>query len=111
MIEARRSALARGFDEAKNPVEFAIAGIVSELGEMFHASRRKHFADRIIADELYAKLCEGKFDKELFESKIKDSFEDEIADAIIWLCNVAESRKVDLAKHIKLKQAYNATRS
>lgn len=48
--------------------------------------------------------------KELFEKNIKDSFEDEIADAVIRLFDLAGGLDISLDYHIYHKYRYNMTR-
>lgn len=45
-----------------------------------------------------------------FEHEIKDSYEDELADACIRLFDLAEKTGVDLTWHIQQKMIYNSTR-
>ena len=45
-----------------------------------------------------------------FQDYIKDSFEDEIADAVIRLFDLTEGFGIDLEKHIRMKLNYNKTR-
>jgi NTP pyrophosphatase (non-canonical NTP hydrolase) len=41
---------------------------------------------------------------------VKDTFEDELADAAIRIFDLAHSKGIDLQKHIEAKMRYNATR-
>jgi NTP pyrophosphatase (non-canonical NTP hydrolase) len=66
--------------------------IVSELGEACEALRTGMRQD-------------GK-NKEWY----KDSFEDELADAMIRICDLSESEGIDLEWQIKKKMKYNQTR-
>ena len=45
-----------------------------------------------------------------FEALVKDSVEDEIADAFIRLFDLCGFYGIDIEAHIKAKMAYNATR-
>ena len=45
-----------------------------------------------------------------FEMEVKSSFEDELADAIIRLLDLAGYKNIDIQKHIDLKLQYNKTR-
>ena len=44
------------------------------------------------------------------EKHIKDTIEDELADAFIRLLDTAEGWGIDLQEHVKLKMLYNAKR-
>ena len=48
--------------------------------------------------------------KNRFETEIKDTFEDEIADTVIRLLDLSEGLGIDLETHIRLKLQYNKTR-
>ncbi len=45
-----------------------------------------------------------------FEVAIKNSFEDELADVMIRVMDLAAFKGIDLEYHIKMKMAYNAMR-
>ena len=49
-------------------------------------------------------------EQEAFEHCIKDSFEDEITDAVIRLFDLAAGLNINLDKHIEAKLAYNRSR-
>lgn len=46
----------------------------------------------------------------VFGGNIKDTFEDELADAVIRIFDLAEHLNVDREYHIKAKMKYNLTR-
>ena len=46
----------------------------------------------------------------LFRSTIKDTFEDEIADAVIRLLDLSAGLNIDIEKHIEAKLKYNVSR-
>lgn len=80
--------------------------VVSELGEALEAHRKNHFA---MIDEFNKAITDGG--KILaFECIIKDTFEDELADAVIRICDMCAYLNIDLEKHIELKMRYNETR-
>ena len=47
---------------------------------------------------------------EHFEKTEKDTFQDELADAVIRILDLAEHFEIDLQAHIKAKHRYNTTR-
>jgi NTP pyrophosphatase (non-canonical NTP hydrolase) len=79
--------------------------IVSELGEACEALRKNI---RQQPEGYYTIDNKNK----LFKSKewIKDTFEDELADAVIRICDLAESEGIDLEWQIQKKLEYNKTR-
>lgn len=94
---------AKGFWDSERNVGELLMLITSELGEAMEAHRKGKFASKkyLILDSLAPQI---------FEEEIKDSFEDEIADAIIRLLDMCGGLGIDIEKHINLKVAYNATR-
>lgn len=46
----------------------------------------------------------------MFKKRVKDTFEDELADAVIRIMDLAEYMQIDLYKHILLKHWYNKQR-
>lgn len=84
--------------EAKNEMISAkLMLIVSELGEALEALRKGNLTKNI-----------NNFTN--FETEIKDTFEDEIADTIIRLLDLCGLLQIDIEKHIIAKMEYNKTR-
>ncbi len=80
-----------------------LALIHSEVSEALEACRRGKYAD------MASFKAEGKT-KEAFEKHVKDTFEDELADAVIRLTELAAVEGIDLEAHIRAKMDYNAAR-
>jgi len=81
--------------------------IVSELGEAMEANRK----GREAKTEAYeAGLLAEVDEKQLFESTIKESFQDEMADTMIRIFDLAGWLKIDLDWHLKEKMLYNSNR-
>lgn len=95
----------KGFYNEKPHVGVLLMLVVSELGEAMEAHRKGRFTD----------LCEPDL-KEVpptitdFEVRIKDTFEDEIADAVIRLLDLSAFLGIDLEWHINAKVNYNKAR-
>lgn len=96
---------------------------VSELAEAMEADRKDVFCqmerfDRIMKssriinnDPTYT----GEITADMawvvhFETCIKDTFEDELADTIIRILDLCGAMNIDIEKHIELKMKYNQTR-
>jgi NTP pyrophosphatase (non-canonical NTP hydrolase) len=83
--------------------------VTSELGEALEALREDHLA--IIPKKFTIKYLENETDWfEKFEKDIKNTFDDELADAIIRLLDLAEKMGIDMDWHIKAKMIYNSQR-
>lgn len=80
-----------------------LALIQSEVSEALEACRKNKHADM----QAFEKSAQTKAD---FEIYIKDSFEDELADALIRILELAAVHQIDIEKHVCAKMAYNAQR-
>lgn len=121
--QAHNTAKEKGFwDKPEWNLGEKLMLITSELGEALEADRKGKYAKKD-AFEVYlnriapqfsapASLDESKLKTyiEAFQSNIKDSFEDEMADAVIRIFDLAGKMNINLEYHIKHKMAYNATR-
>lgn len=112
--------LAKGFTE-KQPIATKLMLIVSELSEALEADRRNKHADFDRFGKVYDCGMEDLkgFDspnKEAaayaaaFRCSIKDTFEDEIADAFLRLMDLCGEYNIDIETHIKMKSEYNKLR-
>ena len=105
--EVHENAKNKGFWDNQRETGTLLMLCVSELAEAMEADRKDRYADL----ELIEKDKEDFIDfKWSFENSIKDTFEDELADAIIRILDICGSRGIDIDKHIELKMKYNATR-
>ena len=105
--EIHEYAISKGFWDKERETGTRLMLCVSELAEAMEADKKGLYADL----ELIEKDKENFIDfKWSFENSIKDTFEDELADAIIRILDICGSRGIDIDKHIELKMKYNATR-
>jgi NTP pyrophosphatase (non-canonical NTP hydrolase) len=110
------NAKAKGFfDEPKNIGEM-LCLIHSEVSEALEADRKDHYAVKswnmehnIPTLDLESTSGQKYFIQE-FEVAIKNSFEDELADIIIRVMDLAAYKGIDLEYHIKAKMQYNSLR-
>ena len=107
----------KGFHEGEKNIGELLMLIVSELGEALDAHRKdkmfnpgnsielntilKRYADGIPADG------EGRI---FFLDYVKDTLEDELADAVLRIVDLCGQLNIDLETHIRAKMRYNATR-
>lgn len=101
----------KGFwDEPRNTGEMLML-ITSELAEALEADRDTNYAD---LDQFeYENKSDESNDalfKENFKLYIKNSFEDEIADTVIRLLDLAAGYDIDIEKHIQYKLKFNRLR-
>lgn len=82
--------------------------IVSEISEAQEADRKDH---RTVTS--VQAVMGWKSDSDFiphFEKEVKNTFEDELADAVIRILDLAEWKGIDLETHIFAKMRYNTTR-
>lgn len=103
----------KGFWDKERNVGEMLMLITSELGEAMEAHRKGRFAKfERLEFELgqNATLTYEQHWNERFGYFIKDTFEDEIADAIIRLLDLSAGLGIDIEKHIEAKVQFNKTR-
>lgn len=107
-----KNARDKGFWNQKRNLGELLMLIVSELGEALEANRKERIANEKEVNELIYKqdfISSDDFIK-CFESQIKDTFQDEIADVFIRLEDLCGGLNIDIEKYIELKMKYNSTR-
>jgi len=103
----------KGFHEMIHEFGTYISLIHSELSEAVEAHRKKKRADMdMFSQALWMEKNpgQGEIFKNAFELYIKDTIEDELADAIIRLLDLSATLDIDIEEHIRLKIQYNKTR-
>lgn len=93
----------KGFWDKPRETGTLLMLVVSELSEAMEADRKGRYAN---FDKYYKGIAHG----DPFETYIKDSFEDELADVIIRILDLCGAKDIDIEKHIELKMKYNQTR-
>jgi NTP pyrophosphatase (non-canonical NTP hydrolase) len=92
---------AKGFWDSERNVGEMLMLVVSELGEAIEAHRK---------NQMMTDNSQDIFTDEWFKENVKDTFEDEIADAIIRLLDMSGGLGIDIGWHINAKLKYNASR-
>lgn len=101
--ELHQKAKNKGFWDDPREIGTLLMLIVSELAEALEADRNGKHANM---DKYYKGIAHG----DIFETYIKDTFEDEIADTFIRLFDLCGYLNLDIEKHIRLKMEYNQER-
>lgn len=96
----------KGFWDKERNIGEMLMLVTSELGEAMEAHRKGKFANW----EYFEKDKTNISENSAFQNHIKDSFEDEIADAVIRLLDMSAGLGINLEKQIEAKINYNKTR-
>lgn len=107
--EIHQANVAKGFYEKPVEVGTHLMLITSELAEALEADR--HHLSANVTNYIDDLENQGRDFSEAFKANIKDSYEDEIADAMIRLLDHCGYRGIDIDFHIKEKLKYNKTRA
>jgi NTP pyrophosphatase (non-canonical NTP hydrolase) len=107
--KAHENAVQKGFYDKPLEIGTLLMLVVSELGEALEADRKNDKAEEGIARLLIDFASDSVF-KNNFKSRVKDTFEDELADAVIRIADIAGYLKIDLDAQIQAKMRYNSTR-
>lgn len=106
--EVYQNAKNKGFHEGEKNIGEMLALIHSEVSEALEADRKDRYINTSI------KSVVGWINDEdfinSFESNTKDTFEDELADVMIRVMDLAAMKGIDLESHIHAKMRYNSTR-
>lgn len=96
--DAYNTACEHGFHDKELSNEHCLCLVISELMEVVEADRKGNYAyQKISSTSRYTSFptAENRFKKE-FNAFIKDTVEDELADAVIRLLDLAGSRDVNI---------------
>lgn len=96
----------KGFYEEEKNIAEMLCLIHSEVSEALECDRKeKHCKSLSCSDFIVDKMF-----KTDFEIEVKDTFEDELADIMIRVMDLAGYLNIDLEAHIQAKMRYNLLR-
>lgn len=108
--EIHENAKSKGFHEGEKNIGEMLCLIHSEVSEALESDRVGKWKEgRINMDVVNGWAEDGNF-KEYFIENVKDTFEDELADVVIRVMDLAESYGIKLYDHIIAKMRYNSLR-
>ena len=107
-LKAFENAKDKGFHESDPNIGEKLMLIVSELSEALEADRHNKRM-KVSIDAVMGWVSEEDFVIS-FEAHAKDTFEDELADAIIRIAHLSARLGIDIETHVLAKMRYNKTR-
>ena len=110
--EIHKNNVDKGFyDKEEKNIGEMIALIHSEASEALEADRKGNYAemDETLWNDMNHDPAENYF-PHAFQEYCKDTFEDELADIMIRVMDLAHYKGIDLERHIQAKMRFNALR-
>lgn len=112
MDKIHQNAVAKGFWERDPNLGEKLMLIVTELAEALEVHRKKGGVIVLPSEgsKLSLERLPDEFFPETFSIQVKDTFPDEMADALIRILDLCGKLNIDIAWHVEQKMRYNATR-
>lgn len=110
--EIHENNIEKGFYEDEKNIGEMLALIHSEVSEALESDRKDQYTklDEDLRNDLELDGTSPDYDTRHFESFVKDTFEDELADIMIRVMDLAAFKGIDLEWHIRQKINYNSKR-
>lgn len=106
--QIHENAKSKGFYEGEKNAGEMLCLIHSEVSEALEADRKSKYATGTI-ETINSFIIDEMFVTD-FKIGVKDTFEDELADIMIRVMDLAAYKGIDLESHIKAKMRYNSMR-
>lgn len=108
---AHQNAKSKGFFDNEKNIGEILCLIHSEVSEALECDRKgKYQSNFALPVQDVMLLGESELFKRHFEYNVKDTFEDELADIMIRVMDLAAYKGIDLEAHIAAKMRYNSLR-
>lgn len=105
---AHNLSIKKGYYDTPRKVSELLCLIHSEVSEALEADRRDR--NTLIDIKELNETKDIETFNTSFKNNVKDRFEDELADIILRVMDLAESKGINLEQHIEAKMRYNITR-